>query len=225
MKIGQIPSKRKVFILENTQLTPPHLCPEIQLHLITDSCPLWHATEPDIERLGIGDPYWGFCWAGGQALARYLLDHPEEVAGKRVIDFGAGCGVEAVAAMMSGAAFLLASDIDPLAVEATRLNALVNGVSMETTTRDLVGDPLTGFDVLLAGDMFYDPAFSRSVLSWFAALTARGMKILLGDPSRGNIKDTPVEPLASYQAPSDVDLVGKYLQKTTVYAIAPRISR
>lgn len=209
--------ERKAFILENTRLVAPPLCPEIPLHLITDSCPLWHATERDLERLPIAAPYWGFCWAGGQALARYILDRPDLFTGKRVVDFGAGCGIEAIAAMKSGARSVLASDIDPMAEEAMVLNAHVNNVPIEATTRDLIGDPLHGFDLLIAGDMFYDPEFSRTVLAWFESLAARGIGIFLADPSRGNLSGTHLAPLATYQAPADVDIDGRYRQKTTVY--------
>jgi predicted nicotinamide N-methyase len=219
MKIGSNERARNAFILQNTRLTKSFLCPEIQLHLITDSCRLWYATEPDLECIGLEDPYWGFCWAGGQALARFILDHPEWVAGKRVLDFGAGCGIEAVAAGMVGADYLLASDIDPMAAAAVKLNARANSVTIETTLRDLVGDPLHHFDIVLAGDMFYDPAFARKVLSWFQFLGTRNIKVLLGDPSRGNLTEAPLEALTDYQAPADVDITGKYLQKTTVYTI------
>jgi predicted nicotinamide N-methyase len=219
MKIGSNERARNAFIIQNTCLTRPFLCPEIRLHLITDACRLWYATQPDLEKIGLEDPYWGFCWAGGQALARFILDHAEWVAGKRVLDFGAGCGIDAVAACMVGADHLLASDIDPMAAAAIKLNAGANSVTIGTTILDLVGDPLQDFDVVLAGDMFFDPAFAGKVLSWFQDLAARGIKILLGDPSRGNLHSAPLHPLAVYQAPADVDIAGKHLQKTTVYTV------
>jgi predicted nicotinamide N-methyase len=208
---------RRSFILDNTVLASPLLCPEIRLHLITDSCPLWHATEPDLAELGLADPYWGFCWAGGQALSRFILDHPEVVEGKRVLEFGAGCGIEAIAAMKAGARHVLASDIDPMAAEATQLNGLENSVSIETTTWDLIGNPLPGFEVVLAGDMFYDPSFTQRVVEWLASLTRRGIRVFLGDPYRGNLSTMPIKPLTTYRAPADVDIAGRYLQDTTVY--------
>jgi len=223
MAVNRSESERTAFILQNTRLVPPFLCPEMRLHLITELCPLWHATEPELAVLGIGDPYWGFCWAGGQALARYILDHGDEFSGKRVLDFGAGCGVEAVAAMMSGARSVLAADIDPFAATATQLNARANGVSVETTTEDLIGRELSGFDAVIAGDMFYDPAFARKVLSWFSSLGSAGMEVFLGDPSRGNLPPAAaLSPLAVYQATADTDLAGKHLQRTTVYALKSR---
>src|SRR5271169_6071565 len=114
---------RVKFILENTCVSNPVLCPELKLHLITDSCPLWRASLSEVEALAIGEPYWGFCWAGGQALARHILDQPEVVKGRRVMVFGCGCGIEAIAAAKSGAAMIMASDTDPFAIEATLLNA------------------------------------------------------------------------------------------------------
>jgi predicted nicotinamide N-methyase len=212
--------QRQTFILANTEVTSPFLCPELKLHLITPSCSLWSATEKDLVELAIPDPFWGFCWAGGQALARYLLDHAELVAGKRVFVFGAGCGIEAIAAVMAGAARVQAADIDPLAVEATQLNAALNGVSLEATTRDMIGASLSGYDLLLAGDMFYDAAFAARILHWLRALAQTGMTILLADPGRGHIDQTLAIELTTYQAPADVDVGGDHLQATTIFALA-----
>lgn len=193
----------------------------MKLHLITDECPLWYATEADLSNLPIsmGDPYWGFCWAGGQALARHVLDHPELVRGKRILDFGAGCGIEAVAALMAGAESVLAADIDPMALVAVQANASLNGVCIQGTTRDLVGESLEGVDVVLAGDMFYDPAFSQAVMSWLTWLALQGVTVLLGDPSRGNLSGDCLEVAGVYLAPADIDLYGKYLRETKVYRV------
>lgn len=169
--------------------------------------------------LAIGDPYWGFCWPGGQALARFILDHPYLVKGKRVLDFGAGCGVEGIAAMKAGASFVLGVDIDPFAAEAIQLNAALNGVSIESSTQDLIGHPIPDFDLLIAGDMFYDSSFSRTLLDWFSSLAAHGLTILFSDPCRGNVSGYPAEALATYKAPADVDLTGKYMQETRIYRL------
>ena len=209
----------KTFIVQNTRVVSPGLCPEISLHLITDSCPLWRATEADLAALAIDDPYWGFCWGGGEALARFVLDHPHWVRGGRVLDFGAGCGIVAIAAKLAGAACVAAVDIDPLAVAAVGLNAAANEVTVAAVTADLIGDPLRDFDVVLAGDMFYDSAFSRRVLAWLAARSAAGLRVLLADPGRGNLAEEPLTPLATYLASADVDISGKYLQKTWVYRL------
>lgn len=212
---------RRQFILDNTRITRPVLCPELKLYLITEACPLWQAGERDLEALSIGDPYWGFCWAGGQALARHILDHSETVQGKRVLVFGAGCGVETIAAAKSGATRVLGSDTDPFSVEAVSLNARLNGVDIETTVEDLLGKSLEGFDVLLAGDMFYDPDFSRNVLAWFEGLAARGMEIYLADPGRGNLPEdsAAMEKVGSYPASADVDLSGEFLVTAQVFLL------
>lgn len=225
MKMNESRAQRQAFIIANTRIVTPFLCPEIHLRLITPDCRLWSATERDLAELPLAEPYWGFCWAGGQALARYVLDFPEVVAGKRVFVFGAGCGIDAIAAAKSGAGFVLASDIDPMAAEATQLNAGLNDVSVPVSTEDMKSSVLNGFDVVLAGDMFYDPLFSKEVFSWFKVLINEGLELFIGDPSRGNLNNQPLVTLATYQAPVDVDINGNYLQETTVFTLpqnAPR---
>lgn len=210
---------KKTFILQNTKVVSPRLCPEIRLHLITESCPLWRATEAELAALALDDPYWGFCWGGGEALARFVLDQPGWVEGRRVLDFGAGCGIGAIAAGKAGAAAVSAADVDPLAGTAVRLNALANEVAVTPLTADLIGDPLLEFDVVLAGDMFYDPLFARRVLSWLTERAAAGMEVVIADPGRGNLAEAGLTPLAAYWTSADVDISGKYLQKTRVYQL------
>lgn len=212
---------RRAFILSQTVVVAPPLVPELRLHLITDACALWRANERDLERLGLPPPFWGFAWPGGQALARYLLDHPEVVRGKTVLDFGAGCGIEALAALKAGAARAIGADIDPYAPLAMQLNATLNDCErLETTTADLI-DSDDGWDVVLAGDMFYDADMARRVSQWLKKLTDRGAKVLLGDPHRGYLEQETaltLAPVARYLAPSDVDVEGQYLKWTAVYA-------
>jgi predicted nicotinamide N-methyase len=207
------------FIDSNTVATCPLLCPEIRLRLITDRCRLWKAGEMDLEAMGLPAPFWGFCWAGGQALARHVLDNPEMVRGRRVLDFGSGCGVLAIAAKMCGAASVLAADTDPFAAEAVRMNARLNGIEVETTTVDLLGRAAEGFDVILAGDMFYDAEFSGKVISWLGGCADGGAAVYAGDAGRGNVQGDRMRLVKTYMAPADVDAEGRFLREAMVYFI------
>jgi predicted nicotinamide N-methyase len=209
------------FIIENTCESTPYLCPEIRLRLVTESCSLWRARENDLAAFNIGDPYWAFCWAGGQALARYLLDHPQVVTGKRVLDFGAGGGVVAIAAALSGAREVLAADIDPLTKEVLSINAQLNGVAINTTCNDIVGTPVRGFEVVLAGDVCYDPKFAEKVIGWLRQTASGGTQILIGDPGRGYLPDRGLLAVATYRAPADTELTGKFLRNVNVFELLP----
>jgi predicted nicotinamide N-methyase len=206
-------------ILRHTAIAPARLCPSIRLHLVTGECPLFRATEEEAARAGLVEPYWAFSWAGGQALARYVLDHPEVVRGRSVLDFGAGGAVEGIAAAICGAT-VLAADIDPMAVEATHLNAELSGVQLGTTTEDLVGRYDRAWDVVLAGDVFYGYEMATPLVTWLRGLASRGASVLIGDPDRGFLDTRGLEPLARYDAPADNDADGSFLRPTTVYRIA-----
>jgi predicted nicotinamide N-methyase len=212
------PSSSRATILAHTEIAPARLCPEIRLHLVTARCPLFRATEEEAARAGLVDPYWAFSWAGGQALARYILDHRDAFAGRSVLDFGAGGAVEGIAAAMAGAR-VVAADIDPMAVEAARLNAELAGVSIETTTEDLVGRVDTVWDFVLAGDVFYGYDMARPLVTWLHALAARGATVLIGDPDRGFLDTAGLELLARYDAPADNDADGSFLRPTSVYRL------
>ena len=192
-------------ILRHTQLVTPPLCPEIQMHLITPDCPLWRGDESAAAAAGIPWPFWGFAWAGGQALARFLLDHRSQVEGRRVLDFGSGCGIGSIAAALAGARSVLAADIDALAAVATEVNASRNGVEVDVTTTDLVGNSTTDWDVLLAGDMYYDAEEARTTTSWLRQQSGAGVRVILGDPGRGFLRTRSLHLLATYDAPSDND--------------------
>ncbi len=207
------------FIRSHTRVATPFLCPELRLHLVTAACPLWRAGEAELEALGIPAPYWAFCWAGGQALARHLLDHPERVRGRRVLDFGAGGAVEGIAAARAGAREVLAVDVDPWAARAASLNAALNGVELRTATRDPIGEGCAGYEVILAGDVAYDAAFAGRALRWLRSLAAEGHEVLLADPGRGNLALSALEPLARLRAPADVDCDGRHLRETTIYRV------
>ena len=171
------------FIRENTRiLTAPHV-PEIRLHLADDAVALWEMTEEQLGEIGLPPPFWAFAWAGGQALARYVLDNPDEVRGRRVLDLASGCGLVAIAAMQAGAGSAAAVDIDAFAAEAAALNAALNGVVIEPRTEDLIGAAID-FDVVLVGDLFYDRDISAQLIAWLKRLHGEGRRILIGDPGR-----------------------------------------
>lgn len=206
-------------ILEHTVEVRPTLCSELRLRLITPGCRLWRASEHDAEAAGLPWPFWAFAWPGGQALARYLLDHPTQVAGRSVLDFGAGCGICAIAAARAGARRVLAADIDPLAVAAVQTNAYLNRVELETTERDMVGELLADFDLVLAGDMYYDAEESRRTSDWLRGEARRGVSVWISDPQRGFFNPSSARLLATYDAPADNDADGTHLVPTTVYEL------
>ena len=194
------------FIRAQTILAPASLVPEIALYLATEVTPLWHMTE---ERLKGGDlppPYWAFAWPGGQGLARYALDHPHEFEGKRVLDFAAGCGIAAIAAIKAGAKSALAADIDPLAQTASRLNAAKNGISMDVSGGIDFGKAFTRADVILAGDVCYQQAMSAEVLRWLYLSLAKGVRVLLADPGRAYAPCDNLKEIARYEVPTSRDL-------------------
>ncbi len=204
------------FILENTSvLSPPHV-PEIRLHLASEVHDLWLKTEEDLEEIGLPPPFWAFAWAGGQGLARYILDHPETVEGKRVLDFASGSGLVAIAAAKAGAAEVLAADIDPWARTAVRLNAALNGVDLAFTDDDLIGRSVDS-DVVLAGDVFYDSDFARALVEWFVNLGESGCLVLVGDPGRSYRPTAHLDPLATYEVPVTRALEDSEVKKTTVW--------
>ena len=188
------------FIRAETRLLPvPHV-PEILLHQAHEATELWQRTEEELGAIGLPPPFWAFAWAGGQALARHVLDDPGLVAGRHVLDVASGSGLVAVAAAMAGAARVEAADIDPFATAATALNAQANGVSVEPRLADLVGRD-EGWDVVLAGDIFYDRDIAARMAEWLVALQARGATVLVGDPGRSYLPKERLDVLASYSVP------------------------
>ena len=206
----------ETFILANTSLmVPPHV-PEIRLRLASEVHDLWLKTEDDLKEIGLPPPFWAFAWAGGQGLARYILDHPETVAGKSVVDFASGSGLVAIAAALAGAKSVLAVDIDPWAKTAVRLNAEANGVGVDFSGDDLIGQSLDG-DLVLAGDVFYDRDFAAALVEWFTNLSAGGVTVLVGDPGRSYRPTERLEPLATYEVPVTRVLEDSEVKKTTVW--------
>lgn len=208
----------EAFIRANTEAMTPPLVPEIRLHLATEVVPLWRKTEDELHAMGVPPPYWAFAWAGGQALARYILDHPAEVAGKRVLDIGSGSGLVGIAAARAGAAHVLAADIDQFASAAIRLNAALNAVAPEVTQDDVIG-ATGGWDVILVGDLFYERPLAERLLAWLRKQQATA---LLGDPGRAYFPKNGVESLAEYQVQVTRDLEDRDVRHTAVYRLSPR---
>jgi len=205
------------FIRDNSELLAPPLVPELQLHLASEVIPLWRKTEEALAEIGVPPPYWAFAWAGGQALARYLLDHPDLTADKHVLDFGAGSGLVALAAAKAGARHVLAADIDPFALAAIRRNAALNNVNVETTARDLIGDS-EDFDVILVGDMCYERPLAERLMAWLKKSRA---VILLGDPGRSYFPKTGLTRLASYSVSTTRELEDREIRETGVWRLEP----
>ncbi|WAX97847.1 methyltransferase [Aminobacter sp. NyZ550] len=199
-------------------MRPPHV-PEVALHLADEAHDLWHRTEEELSEIGLPPPFWAFAWAGGQGLARYVLDHPETVAGKRVLDFASGSGLVAIAAMKAGAANLTGADIDPFCETAIRLNAEANAVEVGFLGADQVGRD-DGWDVVLAGDVFYEKPFADRLVPWFEALRSRGADVLVGDPGRSYLPKDRLQKLATYEVPVTRALEDAEVKRTIVWRFA-----
>lgn len=212
-------NSRDAFILGNTALTAPPHVPEIRLHLADEAHDLWRRTEEELAEIGLPPPFWAFAWAGGQGLARYVLDHPATVAGKSVLDFASGSGLVAIAAAKAGAADVVGADVDPFCEAAMRLNAGKNGVTVAFSGEDWIGRD-GGWDVVLAGDVFYDKPFADRLLPWLCALRARGADVLVGDPGRAYLPKSGLEKLAVYEVPVTRALEDAEVKRTTVWRVA-----
>jgi len=204
------------FIRANAELMSPPLVPEIRLYLASEVVPLWRKTEEELNEMGVPPPYWAFAWAGGQALARYILDHPEAVRGKSVLDFGAGSGLVALAAAKAGAARVLAADIDKFSIAAITANAGANGVVIDTTADDIIGSALS-FDVILVGDMCYERPLAERLMAW---LKSRDAMILLGDPGRSYFPKQGLTRLALYNVAVSRDLEDREIRETGVWQLS-----
>ncbi|MBP1852259.1 methyltransferase [Rhizobium halophytocola] len=204
------------FILDNTDwLRPPHV-PEIRLRLASEVHDLWLKTEDELEAIGLPPPFWAFAWAGGQGLARYLLDHPETMRGKRVLDFASGSGLVAIAAAKAGARHVTAADIDPWTQTAIALNAAGNETSIAVSVEDMIGRQ-DGWDVVLAGDVFYDKDFADRLVPWFGTLARQGTLVLVGDPGRSYCPRDRLDAVATYAVPVTRILEDSEVKKTTVW--------
>lgn len=210
---------RRAFILENTRIQPPPHTPELTLHLADEVTPIWRLTEEALAEIGLPPPFWAFAWAGGQALARYVLDNPEEVAGKRVIDFASGSGIVGIAAMKARAGHVLAADIDPFCGAALAVNSELNGVRLDYTDQNLLDAPPPDVDVILAGDICYEKPLADQVMNWLAAAHVRGARILIGDPGRSYFPRVGLEKLAEYEVQTTRELEDREVKKTAVWTL------
>jgi len=205
------------FILENTRLQRPPHTPELQLYLADEITPIWRMTEEELDRLGLPPPFWAFAWAGGQALARYVLDHPHEVAGQPVVDFATGSGLVAIAAMKAGAARVLGADIDVFCRAAVALNAAANDVAIAFTERDLLNTPPPASGVFTAGDICYEKPMAERVLAWLRAAHDAGARVLIGDPGRTYFPKSGLVQLAEYQVETTRELEDFAVKRTGVW--------
>jgi predicted nicotinamide N-methyase len=207
------------FVRAHTVLSHAPLVPEIALHLASEITPIWRATEDWLAARNVDPPYWAFAWPGGQALARHILDHPDSVAGKRVLDFAAGGGIAAIAAARAGAASVEAAEIDPLAVAAIALNTAANRVTVATETVDVVGMPCR-WDLILCGDVCYEAPMTRHILPWLRAM-AGATSVWLADPGRAYLPRDGCTAFAHYTVPTTLELEDRTAREVTLYRLAP----
>lgn len=207
------------FILANTRLQAVPHAPEISLWLADEITPIWRLTEEELGAMGLPPPFWAFAWAGGQGLARWLIDNPQEVAGKRVLDFAAGSGLVGIAALHAGAASVLCADVDPFCGAAVALNAAANAVTLDFTDVDLLDAPPPDVDVICAGDVFYEMPMAGRVLSWLSEASRGGARVLIGDPLRTYFPKSGLDLLAEYEVPTTRELEDSAVKRTRVWSL------
>jgi predicted nicotinamide N-methyase len=209
------------FIRKNTTVMSPPLVPEVKLHLAHEAVPLWQKTEEELGEMGLAPPFWAFAWAGGQALARYVLDNSVRVENLRVVDLATGSGLVAIAAVRAGSASLVATDIDEFATTAAALNAALNGISMEIKLEDVLRQQPPSADVILVGDLFCERTLAARCLAWLRQAQAQGAQIFIGDPGRSYLPKEQLEKLAEYNVPVTRDLEDAEIKKTAVWQLRP----
>jgi len=220
------PSEQRItdpiaFIRANTRLHAVPLVPEIVLHVADEAVPLWTKTEDELGEAGLPPPFWAFAWAGGQALARYVLDHPAEVAGRAVLDLASGSGLVAIAAMKAGAESVHAADIDTFALTAIRLNADANAVAVAVGDGDvLAGATCPTVQTILAGDIFYERDTAERAYAFLSGHAARGATVLIGDPGRSYLPKDRLRRLADYRVPVTRELEDTEIKHTAVWTLA-----
>lgn len=209
------------FVLDHTVVREVPIVPEVLLRQADDSMHLWSKTEHLVLSGDVPPPFWAFAWAGGQALARYILDHPEVVRGRAVVDFASGSGLVGIAAALAGAARVTCIDIDPLAATAIRCNAELNHVALSVETRDCIGELFPDADVVLAGDVFYESGLSERVLAWLLGVATTGKLVLLGDPNRPYAPGAGFIALVEIDVPVPLDLEGTDMRRATIWKAGP----
>lgn len=207
------------FILANTRLQAVPHAPEISLWLADEITPIWKLTEEELGELGLPPPFWAFAWAGGQGLARWVLDNPQTFVGKTVIDFATGSGLVGVAAMKAGAAHVLCADIDPFCQAAVALNARANAVTLDFTSHNLLDAPPPPVDVICAGDVCYEGPMATRVMDWLRQARAQGSRVLIGDPHRTYFKADGLTFLAEYQVPTTRELEDFAIKRSSVFSL------
>jgi predicted nicotinamide N-methyase len=215
---------RRSFVLRHTRLQPVPGLDRIRLHLADEILPLWHAVQAELDDPDAPLPFWAFAWAGGLALAQYLGEHPEAVAGNKVLDLATGSGLGAIAVMRAGAASVTGADIDPFAEAAVELNARANGVRVGFVKRDLLGEDPPGVDVILAGDTWYEAPLAERVLSWLRRAAEQGTRVLIGDPGRRYLPRDQLDELARYEVRTTTELEDLALKDGRVYRLRPPTS-
>jgi predicted nicotinamide N-methyase len=208
---------KAAFIRAHTRLLSVPHAPEIRLHLADEATALWQKTEEELGEMGLPPPFWAFAWAGGQALARYILDHPEIARGNRVLDFASGSGLVAIAAALAGATRVEASEVDEFALAAIELNARANGIVVTPRAADIVGED-DGWALVLAGDVSYERDMAERVTDWLAGLATRGARVLIGDPGRTYLARDRLEAIAEYRIPVTRELEDMEIKRTQVWA-------
>ena len=221
--MARLPADPEGFIRANTALEAPAMVPEFRLWLASEYVPIWQATEAWLEEHNVDPPYWAFCWPGGQAIARYLLDNPTLVEGRRVIDLAAGSGVSSLAAARAGAASVVANDIDALSLIAARLNARANDLTVEVSLEDWLAGPegAPDADIVIAGDVCYERDMSMRALAWLRGHARLGRLVLLGDPGRNYFSAQGLEERARYEIPTSLQLENRGMRETVVWRVLP----
>jgi predicted nicotinamide N-methyase len=209
----------RALVLTRTRLQRAPLVPELELHLADDMDDAWQGLQRELDDGELPPPFWAFAWLGGQAVARHVLDHPELVRGRSVLDLATGSGLCALAACLAGATDVLAVDVDPVAVEAVRLNAEHNGVQLRTSSDDLLDADPPRVDVVLAGDVFYDAAMAARVQPWLLAARRAGADVLIGDPLRHYLPRALLAERAAYDVPTTRALEGVEVKRVVVYGM------